>query len=494
MTGRLAILWEAFHYSATALVAQALGLISGFVVAKVLGPSDFGVWNAVSLALVYVGFSDLGVLPAMARDVPVYLGQGDSARARRTESVALGVTLVSTAIFALGVLVLGVYVGSGVMRVGLFGMAMMVAAQRLYSYYLTVLRCYGEFGWLSRLQTILAIVSTLLAIALVLWWGFVGRVAAAVVSQLALLGGILWFRKWGIWPSLDLKILRQLITTGIPIVAASVIVGLLTTVDRLLIVSYLGETQLGHFGLALLMTSVVSLIPSMSGQVLYPRMTFRYGEAGQNPEALRPFVLRPPIMIGLFLPLLIGPLYLILPTVVAEFLPAYTPGIVAARIVLLGIFFFGIIGTTDYFLVTIGKLRPYITIAFVALMVNVILDLIALKLGYGIEGVAITGTVISYAIYALLLIGYALRYFMSGVAAPMGYLFKVVGPFAYMCLLLLLIESLLQSATKPAVFIRLVLYIAGVVPLAVQGIRELGINAFALEFTNARSSASREIS
>ena len=147
---------------------------------------------------------------------------------------------------------------------------------------------------------------------------------------------------------------------GLPILISGFVLSLLATVDRLMVITFLGEKQLGYFGLALLLTSIISLVPSMASQVLYPRITYEFGNSGKSIEALRSFVLIPPIIISTLLPIIIGSLYLSLPLVISVFLPAYTPGISAARIVIVGIFFFGIMGLTDYFLVTIGKLKQCI--------------------------------------------------------------------------------------------------------------------------------------
>jgi O-antigen/teichoic acid export membrane protein len=46
------IIKDTVSYTTSALVAQALGLVAGFWVARMLGPSDFGIWNGVSLVLV----------------------------------------------------------------------------------------------------------------------------------------------------------------------------------------------------------------------------------------------------------------------------------------------------------------------------------------------------------------------------------------------------------------------------------------------------------
>ena len=108
----------------------------------------------------------------------------------------------------------------------------------------------------------------------------------------------------------------------------------------------------------------------------------------------------PSVILSCLLPLIIGPLYLILPVAVGTFLPAYTPGTTAARIVAVGIFFYGILGLTDYFLVTTGKLKQYALFGGTALVFNIVVDYSLIRMGYGIEGIAFGGTLLTYFFYS----------------------------------------------------------------------------------------------
>ena len=72
LSGRPKIIKDIIGYSSSSLISQALSLVVGFWVARILGPSDFGIWNAVSLVLVYGAYSEFGILSAMGRDLPFY--------------------------------------------------------------------------------------------------------------------------------------------------------------------------------------------------------------------------------------------------------------------------------------------------------------------------------------------------------------------------------------------------------------------------------------
>jgi len=481
ISGHSQILKDIAGYSTSAVLGQALGLISGFVVARLLGPSNFGVWNAVSLVLAYGAYSEAGILSAMGRDLPFYLGQGDFHKAQELENAGVVITLAGGGVVALVVLGLSFWPGcSSLMALGLRGMAMVLVLQQAYTYHRTVLRSYNEFGALSRQQVLLAVLNATLAIALVAGLGFAGRVAAAILAQAAILFYAVRLRPWKAISIPNWQVGWHLARVGLPILISGFILSLLATVDRLIVITFLGETQLGYFGLALILASIVSLIPTMASQVLYPRITYRYGETNKDIHALRPFVLIPPIVFSCLLPLLIGPLYLALPLMIKTFLPAYVPGIGAMRILLLGIFFFSILGLTDYLLVVIGKLKQLMLFGCLALTLDIVLDLVFIRLGFGIEGIALGGTLITYFCYACVIIGYALSHYTRQLGDWVRYFSKLFWPYAYMVGLLFLLERWgnLPGASGITgdvltVGLQMVLFGLGCLPLVYAASREL---------------------
>ncbi len=464
---------------------MALGLIAGFWVARLLGPSDFGIWNAVSLVLVYGAYLEFGVLSAMGRDLPFYLGQGDVEKAASVEGAARQVTIFGAVVAALLVFAFSLLPShSSMMARGLQAMAIVLILQQIYTYYRIVLRSHNYIKELSQQQVLLALVSSGLAVAFVVFLGLTGRMIAAIMAQAVIVLYALRRNPWLPVPKFKLSTAWSLMRVGVPITITGFILSLLATVDRLMVIKFLGAKELGYFGFALLLTSVVSLIPAMATQVLYPRISNQFGSAGKNVEALRAFVLTPPVILSALLPILIGSLYLSLPLVISVLLPAYTPGITAARIVVVGIFFFGILGLTDSFLVTIGKLKQYALFGCVALLLNIILDYTFLQLGYGIEGIALGGTLITYFFYSCIVIGYALSHYTKRPGDWIRFFLRLWLPFIYMLGLLwfaeMAIEHLMPSiSTMELLFAtsaKVLLYLLGCIPLMYVAFREMKLD------------------
>ena len=428
---------DVLSYSSSLAFAQILGLFSGFLVARWLSPTDFGTWNAVSLALVYGAFSELGSTDVMGRELPFYRGQGRLGKEKEVADTTLCMTLAGAAVVILVLLGISCWSGfSRPMAVGLRGMAIVLALQQLLVYHQVVLRCYNEFGLLSKLQVMLSVVKAVLAILMVFWLAFVGRVIAAILAHLIVVVYLLLLGKVRLSVKFDVRVGRQLVKIGLPLIIPGIIGGLLGTIDRLIIVTYLGATQLGYFSIAILISSFVFLIPGATNQIVYPRLTHRFGASGRNILSLQDLVLTPTKVLAYLVPILTGLAYLTVPVAVKWILPKYMPGVVAAQIVAIGTFFLSIVGVMQNFLITIGALRQYILIGFVALLFNILLDFLFLKLKFGIEGVAIAGTLLTYFFYATAIIGFVLSHFMRQRREWVRFIVCCYSPFVY-CLLLL---------------------------------------------------------
>ena len=148
---------------------------------------------------------------------------------------------------------------------------------------------------------------------------------------------------------------------------------------------------------------------------------------------------------------------------------------------MIGFYFYAILGLSDSLLVTTGRLKLYGVFGVLALIVNVILDYIFIKLGYGIEGVAFAGTFITYFIYSTMLIGYAVSKFLLGIRESLIFFVKIWAPFIYMLLILFMIEHFFEylllwtnrdsHAYLP--FLKLLSYLIFCIPLLFIALNEL---------------------
>jgi O-antigen/teichoic acid export membrane protein len=443
------ILKDIFSYSVSTYLSQSIGMISSIWVASKLGPENFGIYNAILLFLSYAAYSEFGVLSAMGRDLPIYLGKNDLNQAIAIEGAARYTTIIG-AIFA-SLIIFFISLSHNLSIKMSFGMkiiAIVVILQQLYTYHRTVLRCRNNIIELSKQQIINSLITTLLAVLFVFYEGYTGRLYAALIAQALILLYAIYRNPWQKMPKFKFSFSLKIMKVGLPILASGFIISLLTSIDRLMIITFFNATELGYFGLSIMLISIISLIPAMASQVLFPRINFHYGKNDSDIQQLKSFVLKPPLILSAILPFVIGPIFLILPLIITTFLPDYLQGLDSARIVSLGIYFYGILGLTDYFLVTTKKLKLYAIFGIIALIFNISIDYILIKMGYGINGIAFGGTLITYFLYSTIVIGYAISFYKKNKIDLIKYFLKIWGPFFYMLFLLFSIEFLIDDLLK----------------------------------------------
>ncbi len=394
---------EFLFFSLSTGAYQISRLVVTLVAARWIGPDDFGVWNALYLILLYGVLVNLGVPNGMNREVPMLKGRGSDDLAHIAANVTLWFVLATSLLGAIAtILVLSFGLVSTISTASLVAMGVLFLTWYVYQYFQMRLRSTIRFRQMTIQQFVFAGLLPLVVLPLTNSLKLTGFISGqAFVAFLAILV-ICRISSFQIEFQFDWSILRRLMKIGFPIMAAGLLFTLLISIDRWVILRFLGVESLGQYTLAILSVSILSLLPAVISQQLYPRMAFRYGSTGEK-RSLLPIVLRQSLAsMGVTLPL-ITVAFLLMPFFVETFMPDYVAGIRAARIVLVGLAFLPLTGGFGNYLNTVGRQVIYLSIISAAIVLNLVLDILFVKKGMGISGVAM-GAAITYFIYTLVLI------------------------------------------------------------------------------------------
>jgi len=148
-------------------------------------------------------------------------------------------------------------------------------------------------------------------------------------------------------------------------------------------------------------------------------------------------------ILALFIPVLLGAIYIALPALVNIFLPKYIEGITAARILMIGVFFSGVIGTTGNFFLATNKQILYLFILLGSALFNLGVSFVLIRLGFGIAGVA-GGTALSYLIYSFTMFIIALTYCNAKKIEIAKLICKLLLPLAYTIVMVILVENFIR--------------------------------------------------
>lgn len=401
-TGSLA--GEFLIFSASTMGFQFSRLAVSLAVARWVGPAQFGVWNALNLFLLYGVLITLGVPNGMNRDVPLLTGKGDLISAQRISSISFWFVLFLSSGFGVFVTLVALTdLLPEEYRWPLFWTGLLFFAHQMYQYFQICLKCNIRFHLMSLQQSIYAVLLPAVVLPLVRMWNVSGFILAQAIMAMILglfIARIISFKIDLVWRWGDVI---SLIKIGFPIMAVGLLYSLLTSVDGWVVLTFLGVESLGHYSLAILCRGVLSLFPAVIAQQMYPRMAFRYGKTDDR-HSLLPLIVRQSLIGAVVTLPILAFIYLTLPLLVDYFLPAYVPGLIPARILLVGLAFIPLGGGMGNFLNTVGKQVYYLAVQALAIGVNFGLDVLFVRMGYGLSGVAL-GAGVTYFIYAIILIG-----------------------------------------------------------------------------------------
>jgi O-antigen/teichoic acid export membrane protein len=476
-------------------VVRAALMLRGVVAASLLGPAAYGAWNALMLVLDYGALSPLGTQQGLDQLVPQRHGAGDAAGTRRAMRAAVFNLLVASALFAM--LVMGWLArnrGGQILTHWHFGGVALALAivllVNLSNYKLSVSRSLGEMGAVTTWFLLQGAFGTALGLSLIPWfgaWGLLWGWAAGTLVAFA------WItvRSWH-WveirpvPSRDVV---ELLRVGFPMYLYLASTLVMRTLDRIVILRFVGTEALGMYSLAVMAMTFVLYLPDSVSYVLYPHFVRRFNEAGRDVGAIRDRIERVLSGLAVVMPALCGVGFIVAREVAFAVLPQFVEGATAARILCFGAGPLAIANLSSIVLMTLGRQLWLAPLALVGVALGLTLDVQVLQRGYGITGVA-WATLATFLVTSMLLTWFAATALGEPARERVRFVARLFVPWAVGLLLAESIDTLLPYTrlvgSAPAVVARLtlgVLVFAAVYGLAFRPmLRRLGLPQLLREF------------
>ena len=347
------------------VLSHFLRLVQGLIVVKLMEPAMMGLWLGIQLISSYGAQSHFGILNALNRQIPFWVAKEEHKRVKQIEAVGRANMLLVGSLWVIAITAVCTLGGfdrkttAGVLATGL------VVAMTLNSeFYSSLFRSHHRFGTLGAVKLIESFLM-LVALPLVYLWGFYGLCVRAVALAALCFGAsvLLYARPVGI--KLEWRETVNLVKVGLPISVVGYAIVLSSTLDRILILTFLGREQLGFYALCIAAGGVVGLFPQTIGQVFYPRMVESYARSGIT-RSLTLICAKASLLAGTLAGIACVAMFLAIPWVVGEYLEKYTPGIPATQVVLLGFFFSALGVGPQYFFIAVVQKRRQLRILLIS--------------------------------------------------------------------------------------------------------------------------------
>lgn len=414
--------------------SKLLSFISKIIIARILGPRDYGLWNILSLILSYGGFLHLGLVYALVKEVSFYRGKSRSEEVDEIKNTVFSSLIIISSLSAVIMLFASIIL-YGIRQYIVFSLiAFILILQQIRNYFLYNFFAEKQFVDVNKLIMWSTFLFSIPTIILVIKFGFVGLPLGITLGHLLVLLYIFNRYKPALKFQINMKRFFSLVKIGLPIMFIFLIYNIFLTLDRILIFKFMGKMNLGYYGIASALTGLVILFPASFGILIFPRISEKYGAVGE-PKVLENFIKIPTIVMAYFISVISGLIYLFLPIAIKIFLPQYIPGITVGRIALLGIMFLSVSVFAQKLLITINLQIGCLFIALSALVLKTILTYIFISKHMGIEGVAIAANIV-YFVYSAFIIMYASHCCKNNFLKSFKYIIKVYLPFVYLLLIL----------------------------------------------------------
>lgn len=397
-------IWRAIRgvlaYTGSQYAARTMVLAKGLLLARFLGPNQYGVVAALGTVLAYATYLDFGVFHAQNREIPRLRGSGDEGGAARVAAVASGMAtmmavLVAVLTVAVAALQLPGLVGGAWWFTAGLGATVSVQLWTGHMHSLTYAR--KLFSVQSVGMLVLSIADVSVACTAGYLWGAKGVVLTAWIAPMVQ-GVVLWAdRSVRTHPAFDPKAAWALARVGLPIGVMWFANTNMVGIDRIVVLAGAGVGQLGLYSLAGVAGGLTLLSATAIAGYIGPRILERVDAQGVLTDAGVALA-----DLGQFLCAAAGA------TVVAAILPAIAPltrlvlpdyveGIHAAMVLVVANAVLGATLPANSVLVGRGMQVRVALLYVLDTAFNLVLDVILLNMGLGILGVAL-GSLVSYAL------------------------------------------------------------------------------------------------
>jgi O-antigen/teichoic acid export membrane protein len=398
------------RYLGATYLSTLLCAVRSIINARWLGPELYGFWGSLAFFMSFGYHLHGGVREAVIKDIPAYRAQGRADLAADAAQLAFtffaSLLLIAAAGFWVAAWRLPAQTPA-LLRWGWVVAGVVLVLEVLYDFEQTVTRAEERFDHLNAALTFATVASLLLTVWLVVAYGLAGFYWVAVATPalglwlLRRRAGYRWRWRWS-WPRL-----REMLATGWPVLGMVLVFEALRWIDRGLILGLIGLEGLGCYTLGLMLMRLCFFFPEVIASVVEPRLHADYTRSNDAAD-IRDHLWLPLRTLALLMPCGLAALDVVLPFVLAHWLPAYRPGLPAIRVLVWSSVFMGMAFATKSALVALGQQRRVLPIYGAAIAVSLAGGLWLVQRGWGLTGVACS-TGMAYAVCSTGLVVVVLR-------------------------------------------------------------------------------------
>lgn len=376
-------------YASSGLLVRLFRLTYAFAKPKFLSPADLGLWNLLALIPQYTTYLHLGTQISIVYRIPELIGQGGQEELiEQIKSTVYWFSFAVNFVFSVLLFLIAAFlVSEQLLRYGLLAIAVYNIINWYSEYQRVLLKAYQQFHIIVRANMIDAFVLLLLCVPLVAFVGIYGVFVGVIFSHLFSAFYMAAKNPLRNTSTINVKLLRDLIREGFPVLIFGVGLLLVTTSDRLIIGALLDREAVGYYAVAIVVAGFILQIPTSARDILEPQLMTRLSCIERDVIWVN-YVYRPLLSTAFLFPLIWGPTAFLTEHGLEVLLPEYVMSAPAVIVIAHGVLFVALLRVLRG-IVVVERLqtRSILPLGF-GLILNVALGYYFLNLGLDIAGVA----------------------------------------------------------------------------------------------------------
>ena len=395
------------YITASAVLGKFISIPTNIFIAKILGPESYGVLAIIDTIMIYMSYTNLGMLMNLERQVPIEKAKSLKNEIEITYSTSFS-NYFFTTIFSVALILTSFLFGFTFKTDGSIGILIIISftllSRNLNSAVSTYIKAEGEFDVFGKNTFLLTFLRPTLTLFFAYFYGLYGLLFAMILLNVIssiyiynLSPSIRFFQiKW------NKKKTQKLFGTGIRLFIGNKLESFLFTTGVLIISNFGTIEEVGIYSFAYMLISVRQFPFSKAISIVVNReMNLKAGEKGEkNYKEFYSFFQKNLAIYLLLVVLVMGTILLVFNVIVESFLLKYINSIPLMYI------FFGLTVIhssriySDYYFNATNQMVVKIKHTSIAIIISLILGTLSMKLNWGGIGVA-TSITLSIVITAL---------------------------------------------------------------------------------------------
>jgi O-antigen/teichoic acid export membrane protein len=380
---------NSIKFTSVKVIAAVAGLGVTLYAGTILTPEEYGTYGLLILWLTYASLVAPGMFVAASREVPVLLGRRQEEDALKVQNISISVEVLYTIVPATIIIGTSFLYTNVIMKNGLLIIALSYIATRLTAIWSNMNIARQRFNTVALGSLVIAIISPVVALLTLNWLKVYALIIGPLAAQAVGVGYYLTKGNIGFRFQLDRREINRLIKIGIVLQGLMIMLRAFHMADRTIIAAALPLAQLGLYTFAIaFLTQALNFFQDF-GTVLRPIV---WKEAGTAESIFQGFkdTRRVAVYLALGTAILIPLSQLIFCLIVTLVTKKYIDSIPIFSVLSYNLFLMATAIVPSIILNSslVNRQKLMLVCYAIGLVLNIVFDIMAVRLGYGVIGIA----------------------------------------------------------------------------------------------------------